>query len=513
MIRPNTITSDYLHALQAVYYEIGDRGICIDPVRLAQARIEVSAQIQAQLAIASAQWNCHVFIGAANALSKDDPGFTDSVNLNATQGDRALLSKLVSLGYNVPKITKKNEEGDYEQAFSTGELALQKILSQDNPKYPQGDPAIRAILKVRELGKILSVYLSARLLPAFIRGREIPLFQSTINVAGTVTGRRTSRKHTFGLGGNNQNFPKHSSSAKYFRECLVPRPGNIFLFVDQIQAEEWPVSALSQNLAALADLRTNYLPLRSQRVDRHSKLASAVFNEYIPARGTIDWDEAKHGMKRYLGKKIKHARNYGMRPPRMSESLAQEGFAVSIPACKILLEKAASVDPTVDTIFHEYIKQELSDTHILKTPFGRERMFLGARPNADNNSVFNEAYSYIPQSTVGDNTGFAVYELETSYASEERTIIQEGHDSIVFDIPEDKETINRYLGRVARAFARRIKFHNGIEIEIPISAEVGYDFKNSVELENLNSESLNIALDEVYEKRAEKAQKENEVAA
>jgi hypothetical protein len=481
----NRISSSYLHQLQRVYYNIGDRGIRVAMLRVEANKLKIKTLINEQLEIASKQWSCVVYVGAANKPADDKT----SVNLNSTQGERALLSKLKELGYKIPSINKKNTDREYESKFSTGELALQKMLVENQFNYPAGDPAIRAILKVRELGKISSVYLNSRLRYT----NNEAFFLSVYNVAGTLTGRRTSRKHIFGFGNNSQNFPHHSSSARYFRECLIPREGNIFLMCDQMQAEEWPVSALSSNMTALEELKTG--------VDRHSKLASAVFSEYIPAKSSPDWDKAKHEMKRYLGKKIKHARNYGMKKKRMAESLAQEGFAVSEQLCEILLNKAREVDPTVDSVFHAYIQEQLSNFHMLKTPFGMERMFLGARPNADNSTFFNKAYSYIPQSVVGCNTGFAVFELEEDYPEEERQIVQEGHDSIVQDIRAEPENILRYIERTVKAFNREIEFHNGIRINIPIEFELGFDFQTTVTLESLTLEGIKIALDKLKVER------------
>src|SRR5208282_787727 len=157
------ITSSYLHYLQSVYCDIGDRGICVDRDKIEVNKKKIDSLINQQLAIATNQWNCMVFVGADNAPPKDSPLFIDSVNLNSSSGDRALLVKLKNLGYDVPKITAKNSEGEYEQRFSAGELSLQRMLTQNQFNYPGGDPAIRAILKVRELGKVKSVYLCSRL--------------------------------------------------------------------------------------------------------------------------------------------------------------------------------------------------------------------------------------------------------------------------------------------------------------------------------------------------------------
>src|SRR3974390_335598 len=322
------ITSRYEHDLQCAYYDISNRGIRVDVERLKKSRLVINAEIARNLAIASNQWGCSVFIGKDN-----NPGTNGAVNLNATQGEYALLKKLKDdLGYNVPKIPKKNEEGDYEATYSTGELALQKMLSTNQFGFPGGDPAIKAILKVRELGKLKSGYLNARLLP---RGGEY-YFLSIYNVAGTVTGRRSSKKHTFGFGNNGQNFPENSEIARYFRECLIAREGHIFVFVDQVQAEDWPVSALSQNYIALQELQNG--------VDRHTKLASAIFSIPIDSRSKEEW---KKSMERYLGKKTRHAHNYDMREDMMSAQLAKEGHSIGSPECKLLLSKLDVVEPNV----------------------------------------------------------------------------------------------------------------------------------------------------------------------
>jgi DNA polymerase-1 len=483
------VTNTYEHALQAAYYHIGNRGICVNTDRIAEAQAIVKAEITRQLAIASSQWSAYVYVGASNNPD-EDPAVSGklAINLNATQGKYALLKGLKDLGYEVVKITKKDAEGNYEQNYSTGELALQKMLSKNQFNYPGGDPAIKSILKVRELGKLKSSYLDARL---YERAGQ-HFFLSNYNVAGTLSGRRSSRRHTFGFGNNSQNFPKHSDVAQMYRRCLVARPGNILLMVDQISAEDWPVSALSENHNALAELRDT-----SDPYGRHTKLASAIFGISLDSKTPDQW---KDSLERYLGKKARHASNYDMGPGRMSDALAQEGFSFSLDQCKVLLGRVEAHDPNVKKIFHKYVQDTISKTRVLVTPFGRERQFLSARPNDQNSSVFKEAYSYIPQSVVGDNTGFALLALETQYPVEQRLVVQEGHDSIVQDVKDDNEAVYKYLLRAQSAFARRVKFHNGIEVEIPIEAEVGYDFQTTVKIKTFDRAGVKAAIDKLREK-------------
>jgi len=487
----NQVTSSYEHQLQACYYEIGNRGICVNTEHIAEAKVIVKAEIARNLAIAANQWGCKVFVGAANA--PDDLALgaigVGAINLNATQGKYALLTGLKNLGYDVVKITKKNSEGDYEQNYSTGELALQKMLSRNQFGYPGGDPAIKSILKIRELGKLYSSYLSARLL---VR-QESAFFLTNYNVAGTLTGRRSSRRHTFGFGNNAQNVPKHSDVAAMYRRCLVSRSGNIFLMVDQISAEDWPVSALSGNTKALEELRGGV-------VDRHSKLASAIFGMRIPGKNEPDWDSAKHDEYRYLGKKVRHATNYDMKGSRMTDALAQEGKSYSEAQCNLLIAAAAASDPSIRGVFHKYVQDTINRTRTLVTPFGRERTFLGARPNDSNATLFKEAYAYIPQSCVGDNTGFALLSLCSQPGEAGRYIVQEGHDSIVQDIPEDVETVYKVLLRTCAAFDRTIRFYNGIEVNIPIEAEVGFDFNTTVKVKEFTRTGVKAAIEKLKEK-------------
>ena len=490
------ITSSYEHKLQAIYYDIANRGIRIDPAKIKTARAFVKSELARNMGIAANQWNIKLFIGANNnpnlGLKKDDPNVVDAYNLNSTSGEKSLLKMLQRLGYTVPKISKRNAEGEYESKYSTNELALQRILRDNQFNYPSGDPAIQAILAVRELSKLDSSYLSAR----FYRSPSGDLFYlSSYNVAGTLTGRRASRKHTFGYGNNAQNFPKHGTVAKLFRESLIARPGRIFLMVDQKSAEEWPVSALAENHQAITDMINN--------INRHIKRAVYIFNIPESSRTEQDW---KDSIEYYLGKKTGHANNYGMKENTMAESLIREGFWIPVASCKAMLAALNKLEPNTHGVFHKYVEDTIYATRMLRTPFQRERQFIGLRPNDANIKLLNEAYSWIPQSVVGDNTGFAVAYLGNTSGTAS-FVVQEGHDSIVNDISDTPDSLWNCLNSVIASFNRRIIFHNGIQVEIPIEAEIGYDFATTVKVKDLSYDGLVAAraklLDKIGTKNAQ----------
>ena len=133
---------------------------------------------------------------------------------------------------------------------------------------------------------------------------------------------------------------------------------------------------------------------------------------------------------------------------------------------------------------------------MLRNPFGRERHFHGLRQGEANFEIFNEAYSYIPQSTVGDNTGFAVLYLDgvNDY------IVNECHDSINQECPNDEQTIRRVYAETQRAFDRRITFHNGISVQIPIEAEFGFNLEDTVKVKDFTEENCVKAWKELNEK-------------
>src|ERR1017187_3294664 len=264
---PNRITNEYLHILQSLYHRIDGRGIVVDRERLKEASDYIDKDILKQSGIVSAIWGVPCYIGSEN---KPEVSLGSSINLNSSSGDNTPLAQLKRMGFKIPKVSSRDEDGNYIAKDSLNELTLQKIYATNQFNVPGGDSALRALLRIRELSTLRARYINANL----YRQGECSVFITNYNCAGTVTGRRSSRKHSFGFGGNAQNFPKHGELAKSYRRCLVARAGKLFLNIDQMQAEDWPTSALAQNQEALDDL------LHS--VDRHRKLGCLIFD--------IPWD-------------------------------------------------------------------------------------------------------------------------------------------------------------------------------------------------------------------------------
>jgi hypothetical protein len=387
-----------------------------------------------------------------------------------------LLAKLKRLGYDIPKIRKKDPDTyDIEYKESVAELALRKIYSATASRD------IEAILNVRELDTLRRRYVNSK--------RVCGVFYSCYNVSGASTGRRSASKHTFGVGGNAQTLPKHYNpqavAYKYGQDFLrgvIARKNKVFFHVDQYAAEDWPICALSENHNGLNELRN--------AVDRHTNLASFIFGIPVDSRTKLEW---KNSPERHLGKSARYARSYGVRGPTLSDALAKEGYSKTPQYCQGILDKVDEYDPNLEGVFHTYIRDTIFKSNTLSTPFGNERHFHGLRPNDKNYKIFNEAYCYIPQSTVAHNTGFSVRQLEKCH----KDIVNECHDSITQEPYNDIRYLIETYSRTQRAFDRQITFHNGITVNIPIEGELGFNLLDTIKIKPFTEEGVRLAFEEL----------------
>src|SRR5580698_8719348 len=252
----NLINATYEHKLAYHFHQIDKRGLLINTEKKEHVRVQCEEELNNNCKLLSNLWNIPVYIGADN---RPDGG-GDSLNLGAPL---KVLETLKHLGYNVPKIRKKNDETDeYEMKDSAGELALVKLLTDPSRwPSPNAGEGIKKLLETREVITFRNRYLNAKLYKS--------VYYSNHNVAATKTGRRGSKKNLFGFGGNDQNFPSRGRLSDLWKECITAREGKIFFFVDQMSAEDWPVQALSENHVALDQM--------VKGINRHYIFASQIF--------------------------------------------------------------------------------------------------------------------------------------------------------------------------------------------------------------------------------------------
>jgi len=440
---------DFEMPLARAFYNIDNRGVLVD-----QTRLEKFIKLLDSRLVGC----CNVIENEVKmkVVPKQPKGVkTPSGTLNLSSP-----SQLIKVITDVLKIKLKKDWNTGRE--SSGEEALNEAYAQS------GNIALKSILEARELNKIKGTYAEAVLVDSVL--------YTSYGVANTVTGRRSARATIFtnergeSIGTNAQNLPKQSDLGKQFRECLIARPGSIFVSCDQAQAEDWIVSAIIADNGG----GTQGLDELKARVDRHKRLAMQIFKK-------PESECSKGTMLRYMGKKTRHAGNYGMQAGRMAAVLATEGFAVNKNYCEVLLNEFHKAEPEIRGTFQFWVESQLRTSRTLQTPIGRTRYFFGLRPGSDNSKLFKEAYSYIPQSTVGDNTGLGILYCETVQPG---WVVMDTHDCIVLEVPDSQADIAKAIELLRTSFARKLTFPNGTEVTIPVEFEMGFDLKNQVDFDD-----------------------------
>ena len=443
------------------FYEVEHHGFLVDQARLGKLRSSIFDEID----IACDKVANEIGKPVA-ACDKPDGGrrnvrdIAESLGIKTKDRASSILNlaspkQLIELfeGRGI-KIPTKRGKGGKPGKQSLDEEALLRI-TLNNAK----DPLPNLILKVRELNKIRGTYVETKLLNDTL--------YCSYRVTGTDTGRRSSQENVFGYGTNSQNLPKHTELGKQFLECLIARPGHIFIEGDQKGAEDWVVQAIIVDNGGPPTGMQELI----HGTNRHRKLASYLFGK---PESEID----KAGIYYYAGKKTRHAGNYGMQADRMSVViLVETGLNMPPAYTGWLLKKFHEFEPAIQGVFHKCVEAQVNSTRTLTTPLGRERVFFDLRPGSNNADTYRKAYAYIPQSTVGDNTGMAINIL----ADSGYYIVADKHDSIVLEVEDNPAAIVDGINALRHAFDRKIVFPHGTTINIPIEMSVGYNMKDMIE--------------------------------
>ena len=446
---PKNLVEFYQYEMQLsrAFHHIERRGVMCDVDKLEELRQYITKGLLEVELEMSGLLKANVAFSKEQAESR---GWTRKEYINlASPSD--ILNLLRLRGLKVPKNRMTGRE-------TTGEDALNQIYADS------GDEVIRRILHARELTKILGTYVNVRLFDGIL--------YSSYRVTGTVTGRRSAGKNIFGYGTNHQNLPKHSDLGRRFRSCVRARNGKIFVNCDQCQAEDWIVSGI------IADVGADFHGLEELRSgkDRHTRLASKLFSRPEAECG-------KDTLERFMGKKVRHAGNYDMGPDEFARQLVKEGLRGDKRLCAAFLEIFHNEEPGIRDVFHKHIQRELESTRMLRTPLGRERIFMGCRPYDNNKQVFKEAYAFEPQSTVGDNTGLAILYCECNWPD---MVVLDTHDAVSLEVGDNEMDVVRGVELLSGGFDRKIVFPNGLEIIIPVEFEIGYSLGEMVAMKNGN---------------------------
>ncbi len=311
------------------------------------------------------------------------------INFNSHQQVKDLL--YIDLG--LPTQYKRRKSVSEARKKTSDIEALTKLARiTDNP-------VLLKIIEKKKISKLRGTFIDITVSPA-------SRVHTSYNVTGATMARMTKTTviddedsyKSFGRwsssksiilpygSGNLQNIPKPA------RKIYTVPKGYVLLQADHIQAEAVVVAYVINDQKLIALFEASFGQSREFReknnLDVHKLTAAQMFG--------VQAGEVTH-KQRNIGKAIRHATNYAAGPGVLSHKVN-----CSMAEAKKLLTAYFSLSPQL-TLWHKRIQDELRNTRYLVNLLGRKHKFLDRWPqDGKSGSLFRSAYSYIPQSTVGD---------------------------------------------------------------------------------------------------------------
>jgi uracil-DNA glycosylase family 4 len=379
----------------------------------------------------------------------------------------------------VPQIGPKTPKGRWKMDDDT---LASLLLKSSNEKQKT---AIKMVRDCRERLDLISKFCEIEL-------DDDGRMRCHYDPAKTDTGRLSSRKfYPTGRGTNLQNVPRDPR----VRAVFVPDKGYIFAYADLKSAESLVVAHITGDPEMLRLHSPEYL---SGSLDGHKYVASFLLDKAIDQ---ITKDE------RYLGKRVRHAGNYGLGWFRLMQLInadAQKtGVTVDAAQAKRLIEKYRQLHPMLKYWWDRVLSQ-LWETHTLTTQHGRKRTFYG-RPD----EILPEAIAYNPQGTVAQTLNMGLLRIAPDYLKEPNNywmaaydwdrspllhadvvnkcyqvqhadlqMLLQVHDAVGFQVPE--ANADKVLPLVKELMAIPIPIQRRgeepYEITIPVDIQVGYNW-------------------------------------
>src|SRR5271157_3344616 len=447
---------DKIQPLYEIYYDMEDVGFLIDEeVRkhLGRKYRDLREEEQEKL---------------IRNIATDDHGVVDDVvyeeykNFNVmSNGPKNQVAKLI-FGYMGLPVRK-----------DTGDETL-KSLANNVAKKPRIKDILLGILTVRKVRKTIGTYIEAK-----TSGDSRMHMQCNIN--GADTGRTSTGILKSPVSINKegiafQMMTKHEDAqlpvagGSDLRSMFIADPGFSLVEADGSQAEDRVVCVLARDWDALkAYERTNFRTNKHGcKDDRHTMTACLVCS--------MDFEDITD-YYRQIGKKTRHAGNYAMQKHTHMLNLAKfGGVYISEYQAGKQLERFHAGNPNIRSVFHIEIQYALRDNDCcLANPFGRRHTFF----NRWGDEMFKEAYAYIPQGTVSDQTKFAMLTVRrrlAKYYMKYFAFVVESHDSataLVADslIPEYNAIIKEEMQRPINF--KKCSLSRDYDLIIPCEIKVG----------------------------------------
>jgi uracil-DNA glycosylase family 4 len=355
--------------------------------------------------------------------------------------------------------------------ITTDEAALRKLAV----KYPD-QPILRSLIAHRKTSKLISTFLNMKL----IDGKMFTNF----NGSGTKSGRLSSSKTLWETGMNLQNIPVGKSKGVvsirhlfvpsdcphcggYGKEDFLKSKGfstveckkcfgtgqRVWIKADLAQAEALVVAEILYRHGD-STLRDLY---RDPSFDIHRWMAAKYLNK--------PESEVTKEEREIFGKIPNHSGNYGAGPMVMVIKGAKEEVdGLDYRTSDKILEARHRAIPGLRK-WWRWVEAELHKCRTLTTCFGRRRLFFGRLDS----HTYRDAYSFEPQSIVGDVTNRILTKIENNPLSK-LTLLLQVHDEI--DGECDACDVLAVANEIIEAALIPV-YVNSVPIIIPIDVEVG----------------------------------------
>lgn len=296
--------------------------------------------------------------------------------------------------------------------LTTNEAAIRSLRLA----YPDHGVFLDAVLEFRRVEKLAS-FLSGSHCDA--DGRMRTQYKQLV-----VTGRLSSTSNPRGTGMNFQNIDHDAEFA------FKPNKGCIFLRCDLSQAEDRVVKVLTGAPHLIAQAR-----LMPWEADVHTAFAAKLFSiiegrEVRPSEIT--------GVQRQLGKRGRHAKNYGMGPKKLAEICLNEKVPISLEMAMKILAAIDELVPEVRACYQKAVMQTVLKYRELRNSWGRCWDFRYDRVDR-NGDLERAAYAMIPQSEVGEIMNQWGFRAMDAYLVGRKSQINfQRHDELVISVtPEE----------------------------------------------------------------------------
>lgn len=367
----------------------------------------------------------------------------------------------------------------------TGEEVLTQLLN-NVVKDKERRRVIDLILEDRRVKKTLGTYL---LNPSDFDGRMKTSYFPCLETGRSSTQQleppvrpyiesiEDGKKKKRAIGCAFQTMTKHGDIGEDIREQYIVDEGEIFIQADSAQAEARVVFLLADDEEALELIDS---------IDYHALTATWFFGGRIQ-----DYDKKIVGYEtpiRFAGKTLRHACHLGASKRRAAIEVNTQArkYKIDITISELLADQAIKTfhkrQPKIKQIFQNQVIEQINKTRSLTAPlpygidapFGGKRIFF-ERYSED---LFRQAFSYIPQRAVSENTKAAA--LRVKKRAKWIKIVLESHDALLTSVPIDrkeeavlilKEEMSRPINFSSCSLPRR-------DLIIPCEIEFGYDYKN-----------------------------------